>query len=61
MFVNFNPDWPPIPDPVAPQPDPTPRRREKRLMIVIGINVLLLFAAPIGGATLFGAIAAWWG
>jgi len=57
MFVDFR-DQPP-PPPWQPR-RPTPRltaRQEKTLATIIGVNVLLLLVAPIGGATLFGAVA----
>lgn len=62
MFVPFDPDWPPF-DP--PRASPLPRRldaaQEKRLMQAIGLNLLLLLVAPIGGATVIGALLGWWG
>lgn len=68
MFLRFDPDWPPF-DPPSPEPKPTPtprhvpldQQQQRRLMQAIGINILLLFVAPIGGATLLGALMAWWG
>lgn len=63
MFVRFDPDWPPV-DP--PRPTPELRRgqlndqQRKRLMQAIGFNLLMLLVAPIGGATLIGAVLAWW-
>ena len=64
MFVRFDPDWPPL-DPPKRTPEPTPKRldpqQEKRLMLIIGVNALLLFVAPIGGATVIGALLRWWG
>ncbi|WP_159757789.1 hypothetical protein [Sphingomonas sp. 8AM] len=57
MFVDFR-DQPP------PPPWQPPRRRprltaqqEKTLAVIIGLNVVLLLIAPIGGATLIGALA----
>ena len=52
MFVDLPGSWPPQ----DPPPDP-PRRRlsvreQKVLMWLLGVNVLLLLIAPVGGATL---------
>ncbi len=58
MFVDFR-DQPP-PPPWRPTP-PRPRltaKQEKTLATIIGINVVLLLVAPIGGATIIGAVAA---
>lgn len=66
MFLRFDPDWPPI-DPPRREPTPKPRpvqldaQQQKRLMQAIGFNVLLLFVAPIGGATVIGGLIAWLG
>jgi hypothetical protein len=64
MFVPFDPDWPPF-DPPRRTPPPPPRRlsseQEKRLMQAIGLNLLLVIVAPIGGATVIGALLGWWG
>ncbi len=64
MFLRFDPDWPPI-DPPQPAPEPRPvqldAHQQKRLMQAIGLNVLLLFVAPIGGATVIGSLLAWLG
>jgi hypothetical protein len=66
MFLRFDPDWPPI-DPSRREPARKAppvlldARQQKRLMQAIGLNVLLLFVAPIGGATVIGGLIAWWG
>ena len=64
MFVPFDPDWPPFDPPRVPAPKP-PRRlnsaQEKRLLQAIGLNLLLAVIAPIGGATVIGALLGWWG
>lgn len=57
MFVDLR-DQPP-PHPWQP-PRRAPRltaRQEKTLAAIIGVNVVLLLVAPIGGATLLGALA----
>jgi hypothetical protein len=63
MFVRFDPDWPP-PDPPRRTPAPPPRRlqpdQEKRLMQAIAFNLVLMIIAPIGGATVIGALLGWW-
>lgn len=63
MFVDFR-DSPPPPPPWRPKrPDPRPqltRRQQNWLAGIIGVNVLLLLVAPIGGATVLQALAAWW-
>ena len=64
MFVPFDPDWPPF-DPPRRAPAPPPRRlssaQEKRLMQLVGLNLLLMIVAPIGGATVIGALLGGWG
>lgn len=66
MFLRFDPDWPPIDSPRREPARKAPpvqldARQQKRLMQAIGLNVLLLFVAPIGGATVIGGLIAWWG
>ncbi|WP_294194644.1 hypothetical protein [uncultured Sphingomonas sp.] len=57
MFVDFRDRPPPPPwQPRRPQPRLT-RRQEKALAAIIGVNIILLLVAPIGGATLVGAFA----
>lgn len=57
MFVDFRDQPPPPPwQPRRPRPRLTPRQ-EKALAAIIGLNVILLIVAPIGGATLIGALA----
>lgn len=52
MFVDLPGSWPPE----DPQPEPPPRRlsvgEQKVLIWLLGVNVLLLLIAPVGGATL---------
>ena len=60
MFVDLR-DQPPPPSweprrPAAPRPRLT-ARQEKTLAAIIALNVVLLIVAPIGGATLIGALA----
>jgi hypothetical protein len=58
MFLDLN-DYPP-PPPWEPQPEPPASRltarQQRTLALLIGVNVLLLLAAPIGGATLIAAL-----
>lgn len=45
----------------AKRPDPRPQltpRQQNALAAIIGVNVLLLLVAPIGGATVIQAIGA---
>ncbi len=57
MFVDFRDQPPPPPwQPRRARPRLT-RRQEKTLAAIIGFNVILLIVAPIGGATLIGALA----
>ncbi|PVE59355.1 hypothetical protein DC429_02820 [Arthrobacter sp. TPD3018] len=61
MFVDFR-EPPPPPPPWRPKPrDPRPQltpRQQNALAAIIGVNVLLLLIAPIGGATVIQAISA---
>lgn len=53
MFVNFNADWPPMPEQPAPPP-PKPRldrKAEVRLGWVIALNLVMLVLGPLAGAT----------
>lgn len=63
MFVRFDPDWPPL-DPPRRTPAIPPRRldaaQEKRLLQAIAFNLVLMIVAPIGGATILGALLGWW-
>ncbi|MEG8038386.1 hypothetical protein QP166_03155 [Sphingomonas sp. LR60] len=57
MFVDFRDQPPPPPwQPQRPRPRLT-AGQEKALAAIIGFNVVLLLIAPIGGATLIGALA----
>ncbi|WP_294263384.1 hypothetical protein [uncultured Sphingomonas sp.] len=60
MFVNFNGDWPPIPEQPAPPP-PKPRldrKAEVRLGWVIALNLVMLVLGPLAGATVLHALIA---
>ncbi|PZX13460.1 hypothetical protein LX81_03244 [Palleronia aestuarii] len=46
------------PEPERPRRTVLTKRQERTFLLVIGVNLLLLFVAPIGGATLFAAIRA---
>lgn len=58
MFLDLK-DYP-APPPWAPQPEPPASRltarQHRTLALLIGVNLLLLLAAPIGGATLIAAL-----
>ncbi|PAX06543.1 hypothetical protein CKY28_15425 [Sphingomonas lenta] len=54
MFVSHD-DWPPPPRWEPPRPPPRKRMSaagEKFLLWVVGVNLLLLFVAPIAGASM---------
>ena len=57
MFVNFNGDGPPPPEPpsrpAAPRLD---KKAEARFTWAIAVNMLLLLLMPLAGATLFDAL-----
>ncbi len=57
MFVDFRDQPPPPPwQPRRPRPRLT-ACQEKTLAAIIGVNIVLLIVAPIGGVTLLGAVA----
>lgn len=59
MFVNFNGDWPPSPEPPAPPPPPRlDRKAEVRLGWVIALNLVMLVLGPLAGATVLHALIA---
>jgi hypothetical protein len=63
MFVDFRDREPPPPwhPPAGPPPGPRLTPRQQRLLSrVIGLNLLLLLIAPIGGATIVSLILTWW-
>jgi hypothetical protein len=57
MFVDFSGEPMPPPPPEPPRPRLTPGQ-QKRLAAIVGFNVALLLLAPVGGATLIGALIA---
>ncbi len=61
MFLDLNNYTPPSDPPGDPgRPSLTPRQ-QKTLIIIVGINIMLLFVAPIGGATIISALFKLWG
>lgn len=58
MFLDLE-DYP-APPPWEPQPEPPASRltarQQRTLTLLIGVNVLLLLFAPIGGATLIAGL-----
>jgi len=59
MFVGDYNQWAP-PPPEEPAPRRLTPRGERVLARLVMFNVVLLLAAPIGGATLIQAVLAWW-
>ncbi|MEH3123858.1 MAG: hypothetical protein PGN16_18145 [Sphingomonas phyllosphaerae] len=57
MFVDFRDQPPPPPWQPRRARQRLTRRQVKALAAIIGFNVILLIVAPIGGATLIGALA----
>lgn len=58
MFLDTRDPWPP---PVPWQPAPPERSRAERVIArVIAANLVLLFVAPIGGASLIHFIFSLW-
>lgn len=57
MFVDFRDQPPPPPWQPPPRRPRLTARQEKTLAAIIGVNVALLLVAPIGGATIIGAVA----
>jgi len=58
MFLDLRDSWPPEPWSPPPRPDPKLTPRQQKTMIwLVSMNVMLLFVAPICGATFFDAIA----
>ncbi len=59
MFVSHD-DWPPPPrwEPSKPVPPRVSPRQERVLMWVVGLNLLLLFVAPIAGGSLIHLLVA---
>lgn len=61
MFVDYRNWRPPEPLPEPPGPPKLTRAQEKTLMWAIGLNVAMLFLAPLAGVTIFQAFWAWAG
>lgn len=63
MFLDTRDPWPP-PDPWSPPPrrdrPELGKRREGVMLSLVGINLLLLFVAPIAGITFFDIALALW-
>lgn len=59
MFVDFHDDWHP-PGPWEPEParGGLTKRQGRIIGWIIGLNLLLLLVAPLGGSTLIEAIVA---
>ena len=58
MFLDTRDPWP-SPEPWPPAA-PLPSRAERVVMRLVAVNLVLLFVAPIGGASLFGLLAWLW-
>ncbi len=54
MFVDGG--WRPSPEP--PRRPPLTKAQERAILWIVGLNLFLLLAAPVGGASLIHAIAA---
>lgn len=61
MFLDTRDPWPPH-EPWSPPPRRTPlsRPREKVVISLVGLNLVLLFVAPIAGITFFDIALALW-
>ncbi|WP_419896034.1 hypothetical protein [Roseomonas sp. USHLN139] len=57
MFLDLPGGGPPRPPELPPPPRLSPQR-QRLLLWIIGLNVLLLLVAPIGGATLITGLLA---
>lgn len=57
MFIDLPGNWPGDPKPEPPQRRLSPRR-ERLLLALLGLNMILLVVAPIGGATLLHGVVA---
>ncbi len=59
MFVDFSNAWPP-PGPWEPNKSGArlSKRQERLVAWIIGINLLLLLVAPLGGSTVINAVMA---
>ncbi len=61
MFLDLNNYTPPPEPPADRGPQPLTPRQQKTLMWIVGVNLILLFVAPIGGATIISAMIALFG
>lgn len=63
MFLDTRDPWPPH-EPWSPPPrrnrPPLSRPRERLVLSLVGLNLLLLFIAPIAGITFFDIALALW-
>ena len=59
MFVDFSNAWPP-PGPWEPDKSRArlTKRQERLVAWIIGVNLLLLLVAPLGGSTVVDAVVA---
>ncbi|RFC65193.1 hypothetical protein DYI37_04925 [Fulvimarina endophytica] len=57
MYLDEKNEWQPPERPERRQMTP---REQKVIGWLIGANIVLLFVAPIGGATVIGALIHWW-
>jgi hypothetical protein len=60
MFLDLNNYTPRSDPPAGPERLSLTPRQQKTLMIIVGINIMLLFVAPIGGATIISALFELW-
>jgi hypothetical protein len=61
MFLDLNNYTPPPEPPADRGQEPLTPRQQKTLIWIVGLNLLLLFVAPIGGATIISAMIALFG
>lgn len=56
MFLDLKNYTPPPEPPPNRGPDPLTPRQQKALAWIAGLNLILLFIAPIGGATIISGL-----
>ncbi len=56
MFLDLNNFTPPPEPPAEPDRPPLTPRQQKALAWIAGLNIVLLFIAPIGGATVISGL-----